>query len=78
MADELGMSQDALRQALAESRAGALAPNEERTLIDRVFGRRIIEARFLDFLEHEPTPANPPASDPLKRIIDFLSRDWWR
>jgi hypothetical protein len=45
VADELGMSQDALHQALAESRAGALVADEERTLIDRLFGRRIIEAR---------------------------------
>jgi len=45
IADELGMSQDALHQALAESRAGALVGDEERTLLDRLFGRRIIEAR---------------------------------
>jgi hypothetical protein len=45
IADELGMSQAALHQALAESRAGALVPLEERTLVDRVFGRGIIEAR---------------------------------
>ncbi|HEY0250551.1 MAG TPA: hypothetical protein VGC41_03450 [Kofleriaceae bacterium] len=45
VADELGMSQDALSQALAESRAGALVADEERTLLDRVFGRRVIEAR---------------------------------
>ncbi|MEO6774019.1 MAG: hypothetical protein ABI467_13555 [Kofleriaceae bacterium] len=45
VADELGMSQDALHQALAESRAGALVADEERTLLDRLFGRRIIEAR---------------------------------
>jgi hypothetical protein len=34
--------------------------------------------RFLDFLEHEPPPVNPPSPDPIKRIVDFLSRDWWR
>lgn len=45
VADELGMSRDALNQALAESRAGALVAEEERTLLDRVFGGRIIEAR---------------------------------
>src|SRR3978361_653893 len=45
VADELGMSQDALHQALAESRAGALVAEEERTVLDRFFGRRIIEAR---------------------------------
>lgn len=45
VADELGMSQDALHQALAESRAGALVAAEEQTLLDRLFGRRIIEAR---------------------------------
>jgi hypothetical protein len=45
VADELGMSQDALHQALAESRAGALVAEEERTVLDRFFGRRISEAR---------------------------------
>jgi hypothetical protein len=45
VADELGMSQAALHQALAESRAGVLVPVEEQTLVDRVFGRRIVEAR---------------------------------
>jgi hypothetical protein len=45
VADELGMSQDALHQALAESRAGVLVPREERTALDRFFGQRIIEAR---------------------------------
>ncbi|CAN5563316.1 hypothetical protein BH11MYX1_BH11MYX1_54140 [soil metagenome] len=45
VADELGMSQVALHQALAESRAGALVADEERTVLDRLFGRRIIEAR---------------------------------
>jgi len=45
VADELGMSKVALHQALAESRAGVLAPEEERTLADRFFGRGIIEAR---------------------------------
>lgn len=45
VADELGMSQAALHQALAESRAGVLVPAEERTLVDQVFGGRIIEAR---------------------------------
>lgn len=231
VADELGMSRDALHQALAESRAGVLVSEEERTLLDRFFGRRIIEARrfvpgdvatlrraveqflqeqgfelkrnlgeaqiweagrdwwtrvrralrsgayrlprdveievrvtevpggphpvlvalrvdaararssrvaaaaasliagaavigggaimlpmpmellaigggsiaglggtwlsrssfrdererltvaverFLDFLEHEPLPANQPAQDPIKRLVEFLSRDWWR
>lgn len=34
--------------------------------------------RFLDFLEHEPPPAAQRAPDPLKRLVDFLSRDWWR
>lgn len=45
VADELGMSQTALQQALAESRAGVLVPAEERTLVDQVFGNRIVEAR---------------------------------
>jgi len=45
VADELGMSQEALQQALAESRAGVLVPAEERTFIDQVFGTRIVEAR---------------------------------
>src|SRR6185312_296177 len=45
VADELGMSREALNQALAESRAGALVPEEERTALDTLFGRRIIEAR---------------------------------
>jgi hypothetical protein len=34
--------------------------------------------RFLDFLEHEPLPANQPSQDPFKRLVDFLSREWWR
>jgi hypothetical protein len=34
--------------------------------------------RFLDFLEHEPLPENQPAQDPIKRLVEFLSRDWWR
>jgi len=45
VADELGMSREALNQALAESRAGALVPEEDRTLVDSLFGRRILEAR---------------------------------
>ena len=45
VADELGMSREALNQALAESRAGALVPEEDRTALDTLFGRRIIEAR---------------------------------
>jgi hypothetical protein len=45
VADELGMSRDALNQALAESRAGALVAEEDRTKLDRLFGGRIIEAR---------------------------------
>jgi hypothetical protein len=45
VADELGMSQDALHQALAESRAGVLVPAGERTFVDQVFGGRFIEAR---------------------------------
>lgn len=45
VADELGMSRDALNQALAESRAGALVAPEERTALDRLFGSRVIEAR---------------------------------
>ncbi len=45
VADELGMSRDSLNQALAESRAGVLVSEEERTVLDRFFGRRIIEAR---------------------------------
>lgn len=45
IAEELGMSQAALHQALAESRAGVLMPEDERTVLDQVFGRRIIEAR---------------------------------
>ena len=45
VAEELGMSQTALHQALAETRAGVLVPEEERTLADRVFGRGIVEAR---------------------------------
>jgi hypothetical protein len=45
VASELGLSQDALRQAIAESRAGVLGPEQERTLLDRLFGGRIIDAR---------------------------------
>jgi hypothetical protein len=45
VAEELGMSQDALHQAIAESRAGVLVPVSERTLVDQVFGGRFIEAR---------------------------------
>src|ERR1700742_999027 len=45
VAEELGMSKDAVRQALAESRAGALVVAEDRTALDRFFGSRIIEAR---------------------------------
>ena len=45
VAEELGMSQDALHQAIAESRAGVLVPVGERTLVDQVFGGRFIEAR---------------------------------
>ena len=45
VAEELGMSQGALHQALAESRAGVLVPAGERTLVDKMFGGRFIEAR---------------------------------
>ena len=35
--------------------------------------------RFLDFLEHEPPqPVSQPTQDPFKRLVDFLSGDWWR
>jgi hypothetical protein len=34
--------------------------------------------RFLDFLEHEPAQAAPAHKDPWKRIVDFLSDEWWR
>lgn len=45
VAAELGMSREALRQAIAEAKVGILAPEEEKTLVDRVFGGRFIEAR---------------------------------
>ena len=44
VAAELGMSQEALRQALAESRAGMLTA-EEATFLDRFFGSGLVEAR---------------------------------
>src|SRR5262249_14153874 len=35
--------------------------------------------RFLDFLEHESLPKpSQPSPDPIKRLVDFLSGDWWR
>jgi hypothetical protein len=87
VADELGMSQAALHQALAESRAGVLVPEGERTMVDQVFGSRVIEARRF-------VPGNVTA---LRTAVDrFLeeqgfeikrnlghaqiweaSRDWW-
>jgi len=45
VADELGLSHQALNQAIAESRAGMLAPEGERTLVDRMFGGRLVEVR---------------------------------
>jgi hypothetical protein len=45
VAEELGMSTQALRQALAESRAGLLVPETERSLADRVFGSAVVDAR---------------------------------
>ena len=45
VAAELGLSQEALRQALAEARAGMLAPEEAHSLLDRLLGGRLIEAR---------------------------------
>jgi hypothetical protein len=33
--------------------------------------------RFLDFLEHPP-PTPAPSKDPLTRIVDFLSSEWWK
>src|SRR5688572_22478152 len=44
VAAELGLSQEALRQALAESRAGMLTA-EEATFLDRFFGPGLVEAR---------------------------------
>ena len=58
--------------------------SQERVLLDtdqiavNVAGIRQQLERFLDFLEHEPLSASQPASDPIKRIVDFLSGDWWR
>ena len=87
VAEELGMSQDALHQAIAESRAGVLVPVGERTLVDQVFGSRFIEARrFVPgdaatvrqavdrFLEEQGME--------LKRNLGHaqiweVSRDWW-
>jgi hypothetical protein len=34
--------------------------------------------RFLDFLEHEPQQPSQSPQDPIKRLADFLSSDWWR
>jgi hypothetical protein len=43
--EELGMSKEALAQALAESRAGMLAPRPESTVLDRVYGGSVVTAR---------------------------------
>ena len=45
VAEELGMSQAALKQALAESRAGLLEPQADPGLLDKVFGPTMTEAR---------------------------------
>jgi hypothetical protein len=43
--EELGLSKQALGQALAESRAGLLAAKPESTLLDRVYGESVVVAR---------------------------------
>jgi hypothetical protein len=45
IAEELGMSKVALGQALAESKAGLLAPPAESTALDRFYGGTTVEAR---------------------------------
>ncbi len=34
--------------------------------------------RFLDFLEHEPPPVPRAKQDPISRVLEFLSGDWWQ
>lgn len=34
--------------------------------------------RFLDFLEHSPPPAPRAKQDPISRVLEFLSGDWWQ
>lgn len=87
VADELGMSQAALQQALAESRAGVLVPEGERTLLDRVFGPTIVDARR--FVPGEPTRVRQAVERfleeqgfEIKRNLGHAqiwqaSRDWW-
>jgi hypothetical protein len=43
--EELGVSTQALGQALAESRAGLLAPITDSTLLDRIYGESVVVAR---------------------------------
>lgn len=45
IADELGLSREALSQALAEAKAGLLVPAAERTALDRFYGGATLQAR---------------------------------
>jgi len=45
VAEELGMSREALAQALAESRAGLLEPPAPPGVLDKVFGPTLLDAR---------------------------------
>jgi hypothetical protein len=48
IAEELGMSRQALDQALAESRAGLLGSQVEQTFLDRIYGaRKVVAQRFV-------------------------------
>jgi hypothetical protein len=45
IADELGLSSEALSQALAENKAGLLDPGEPASLLDRVYGKASVVVR---------------------------------
>jgi hypothetical protein len=45
VAADLGLPADALRQAIAESRAGVLADPAEKTTADKLFGEALVECR---------------------------------
>jgi hypothetical protein len=65
IADDLGMSRDAVTQALAESKAGLLAPVEESTLADRFYGRAVVQV-------HRFVPGR--ASD-VAQVLDVVLRE---
>lgn len=65
IADDLGMSREALQQALAESKAGLLAPTQESTFVDRFYGRASVEVhRFV-----------PGRASEVQSVLDAVFRE---